>query len=128
MVSWMAENAGEKNESPNKLGPRKIHNSVLHTEEDDILIPHISFTYVLPSGHTLLHRQFPLAPGYAIMFNSCQGLNLNMVGVDITVPVFSHGQLYTALSRIPNCTQAVVHMRPGETTTTNVTYHELLTN
>jgi ATP-dependent DNA helicase PIF1 len=106
----------------------KIRNGVLHTEDDDILIPRISFTYVLPSGHTLLRRQFPLAPGYATTFNSCQGLNLDAVGVDVTIPVFSHGQLYTALSRIPNRTRAVVRMRPGENTTTNVTYRELLTD
>ena len=81
----------------------KIHNGILHTKED-ILIPYISCTYVLPSGHILLCQQFPLAPGYATMLNSCQGLNLNTVGLDVTVPVFSHGQLYTALSRIRNCT------------------------
>jgi ATP-dependent DNA helicase PIF1 len=104
----------------------KIWNGILHTEEDDILIPRISFTYVLPSGHTLLRRQFPFAPGYATTFNSCQGLNLDAVGVDVTTPVFSHGQLYTALSRIPNRTCAVVRMRSGETMTSNVTYHELL--
>src|SRR5882762_7883199 len=97
----------------------KIREGILHTEDDDILIPCISFTYVLPSGHTLLRQQFPLAPGYATTFNSCQGLNLDAVGVDVTVPVFSHGQLYTALSRIPNRTRAVVRMRAGETTTIN---------
>ena len=37
-------------------------------------------------------------------------------------------QLYTVLSRIPNCTWAVIPMCPRETTMTNVTYHELLIN
>jgi hypothetical protein len=68
--------------------------------DKDILIPRISFLYQLPSGHTLLRRQFPLAPAYATTFNSCQGLTLDVVGVDLTRPVFLHGQLYTALSHI----------------------------
>jgi hypothetical protein len=51
---------------------------------EDILIPRISFLHQLPSGHTLLHRQFPLAPAYATTFNSCQGLTLDVVGVDLT--------------------------------------------
>jgi ATP-dependent DNA helicase PIF1 len=107
---------------------RLIHRqgSTLHADEEDILIPRISFSYILPSGHTLLRRQFPLTLGYATTFNSCQGLNLDRVGVDLTYPVFSHGQLYTALSRIPDRTCAVVRMRPRETFTVNVTYAEIL--
>ena len=91
-----------------------------------ILIPRICFTTTLASGHTLLRRQFPLAPAYSTTFNSCQGLTLDMLGVDLTRPVFSHGQLYTALSRIRHRSHAKVRLRPGETTTTNVTYHEIL--
>jgi ATP-dependent DNA helicase PIF1 len=93
---------------------------------EDILIPRISFLHQLPSGHTLLRRQFPLAPAYATTFNSCQGLTLDIVGVDLTRPVFSHGQLYTALSRIRHHNDAKVRLRPGETTTPNVTYQEIL--
>jgi len=69
-------------------------------DADDILIPRISFTHTLRSGHTLLRRQFPLSPAYATTFNSCQGLTLDRIGIDLTTPVFSHGQLYTAMSRI----------------------------
>jgi hypothetical protein len=95
-------------------------------EGEDILIPRISFSSVLPSGHTLLRRQFPLIPAYATTFNSCQGLTLDHVGVDLTRDVFSHGQLYTALSRIRNCSHACVQLRSGELYTNNVTYKELL--
>lgn len=95
-------------------------------ESEDILIPRISFQTTLHSGHTLHRKQFPLAPAYATTFNSCQGLTLNCVGIDLTRPVFSHGQLYTALSRVRHRSHARVHLRPGETATTNVTYHELL--
>jgi hypothetical protein len=98
----------------------------MYVDSEDILIPRISFTATLSSGHTLLRRQFPLAPAYSTTFNSCQGLTLDVIGVDLRRPVFSHGQLYTALSRIRNRTHARVLLRPGETTTTNVTYHEIL--
>lgn len=69
-------------------------------DANDIIIPCICFTHTLQSGHTLLRHQFPLAPAYATTFNSCQGLTLDCVGIDLTTPVFSHGQLYTAMSHI----------------------------
>ncbi|KAF8473661.1 hypothetical protein DFH94DRAFT_636273 [Russula ochroleuca] len=94
--------------------------------DDDILIPRISFMHTLNNGYTLLCHQFPLAAAYCTTFNSCQGLNLDYVGVDLTQPVFSHGQLYTVLSRIKNRMHAMVCVRPGKTTTTNVTYHKIL--
>jgi len=51
---------------------------------------------------------------------------LDCVGIDLMRPVFSHGQLYTALSRIRHQSHARIRLRPGETTTTNVTYNEIL--
>ncbi len=95
-------------------------------DAEDVLISRIPFTTVLESGHTLVRRQYPLAPAYATTFNSCQGLTLDVVGVDLTRPVFSHGQLYTALSRIRHRTHARVRVRRGQTMTRNVTYHEIL--
>ncbi|KIM65900.1 hypothetical protein SCLCIDRAFT_54687, partial [Scleroderma citrinum Foug A] len=74
----------------------------------------------------LLRRQFPLAPAYATTFNSCQGLTLDRIGLDLTIPVFSHGQLYTAMSRIRHRTHVLIRLPPEQTSTTNVTYHELL--
>ena len=92
----------------------------------DILLPRITFKDVLPSGHTLLRKQFPLALAYASTFHSCQGLTLDRVGIDLTQPVFTHGQLYTALSQIRNRDNMIVLLPEGQGTTTNVTYHEIL--
>lgn len=93
----------------------------------DILLPRITFKERLHSGHTLCRRQFPLAPAYASTFHSCQGLTLDRVGVDLTQDVFTHGQLYTALSRIRRRSDAIVRLPTAEhSTTTNVTYKELL--
>ncbi|KIJ48532.1 hypothetical protein M422DRAFT_112442, partial [Sphaerobolus stellatus SS14] len=95
--------------------------------DEDILIPRISFTASLPSSkYTLVRKQFPLAPAYATTFNSCQGLTLDKVVIDLTQPVFSHGQLYTALSRVRHRDHAKVRLNAGDTEVVNVTFHELL--
>jgi hypothetical protein len=92
-----------------------------------ILLPRITFKDRLPSGHTLCRRQFPLSPAYASTFHSCQGLTLDCVGVDLTQEVFTHGQLYTALSRIRHRSNAIVRFPTSDDlTTANVTYKELL--
>lgn len=90
------------------------------------LLPRIPFEIKLSTGHTLVRRQFPIAAAYATTFNSCQGLTLDRAGIDLTRPVFSHGQLYTALSRLRNRFAGKVRLPPGEFGTKNVTYHELL--
>lgn len=93
---------------------------------ENILIPRITFSEELYSKYTLLRRQFPLAPAYATTFNSCQGLTLDRAGIDLTVPVFSHGQLYTALSRVRNREHVCVCTADTSHTTMNVTYDEIL--
>jgi ATP-dependent DNA helicase PIF1 len=95
-------------------------------DNEDILLPRIKFIHHLRSGHTLARRQFPIALAYASTFNSCQGLTLDAVGCDLTLPAFAHGQLYVALSRIRRRDDACVLLRDSNGITTNVTYEELL--
>lgn len=99
---------------------------VSFSDHEDIFLPRITFKETLPSGHTLLRKQFPLAPAYASTFHSCQGLTLDCVGIDLTHPVFTHGQLYTALSRVRCRNNMMVLLPDGQETTTNVTYHDIL--
>lgn len=47
---------------------------------------------------TFIRRQFPVRLGYAITINRAQGQSFEEVGVLLTDPVFSHGQLYVAAS------------------------------
>ena len=49
-----------------------------------------------------LRVQFPLRLAFAMTINKSQGQTLNHVGVILTNPVFAHGQLYVALSRVTN--------------------------
>ncbi|EJD45353.1 helicase [Auricularia subglabra TFB-10046 SS5] len=101
--------------------------SGVRVDMEDILIPRITFeTFMLETQRTLQRRQFPLAPAYATTFNSCQGLTLDIVALDLRRPVFSHGQLYTALSRIRRREHAVVRVPYGQLEVENITYTEIL--
>ena len=72
--------------------------STISTQSEDILIPQITFTTLLStyidtktvSTCTCLGSYFQLMPG----------THPGFCGVNLTCPVFSHGQLYTALSQI----------------------------
>ncbi|RPD80444.1 hypothetical protein L226DRAFT_201048 [Lentinus tigrinus ALCF2SS1-7] len=47
----------------------------------------------------LSRRQFPVGLAFAMSINKAQGQSVKYVGLDLRVPVFTHGQLYVALSR-----------------------------
>ena len=65
-----------------------------------VIIPRIDLTCTdttLP--FQLKRRQFPIIPAYAVTINKSQGQTFEYVGINLQDPVFSHGQLYVALSR-----------------------------
>lgn len=69
-----------------------------------VFIPHITIepsVEDLPIPFSWL--QFPIRLAFAITINKAQGQSVIYVGLDLCIPVFSHGQLYVALSQ---CTSA----------------------
>jgi hypothetical protein len=62
--------------------------------------------------------------------NKSQGQSVKNVGLDLRVPVFSHGQLYVALSRCTsgNRIKALFPPTSEGTQTTNIVYPEVLHN
>ena len=47
-------------------------------------------------------HQFPIKLAYSMTINKSQGQTINKAGIYIDSPLFSHGQLYTAMSRVKN--------------------------
>ena len=45
-------------------------------------------------------RQFPIKPAFAMTINKSQGQTMQMAGLYLRPEVFTHGQMYVALSRV----------------------------
>ena len=104
---------------------------------DIVLIPRIDLA---PTETTLpfilRRRQLPIIPAYAITINKSQGQSYDHVGISLRTSVFSHGQLYVALSRSRNSAQVKINIEPNPHQgqllnddrffTRNVVYKEIL--
>lgn len=66
-----------------------------------VLIPRINLTYtgtILPFDFQ--RTQFPIIVAFAMTINKSQGQTFDRVGILLRRPVFTHGQLYVAASRV----------------------------
>ena len=76
-------------------------------------------------------RQFPIRAAFSTTINKAQGQTMKTIGVWLPEPVFSHGQLYVAASRVGAPEKLKFALKPEDerysTRTRNVVYKEVLT-
>ncbi|KAG3195902.1 hypothetical protein PC128_g8083 [Phytophthora cactorum] len=88
-----------------KLKSHVIHATIMTGERrgQHVLIPRIVF---ISDGDSrefpfrLRRKQFPVQPAFAMTINKAQGQTVQNLGLYLSTPCFSHGQLYVALSRV----------------------------
>ncbi|XP_008184826.1 uncharacterized protein LOC103309907 [Acyrthosiphon pisum] len=87
-------------------------------QDEDIVLP------------ILLRRlQFPVRLSFAMTINKSQGQTFDRVGLLLTSPPFTHGQLYVAFSRVRNAQSMRVGMYADDSVrfvTKNIVYREVL--
>jgi hypothetical protein len=93
-------------------------------------IPRISLIPTSTPAFTfkIKRRQFPVRLAFAITINRAQGQSVKYVGLDLRIPVFAHGQLYVALSRVTTKKNLRI-LLPNDnldSKTNNVVYHDIL--
>ena len=94
------------------------------------LIPRIALTSTSTSDFTfnIRRRQFPVRLAFAITINRAQGQSVKYVGVDLRIPVFTHGQLYVAMSRVTSKKnlKILLPLDNLDSRTNNIVYKEAL--
>ncbi|XP_058726903.1 uncharacterized protein LOC131598304 [Vicia villosa] len=118
-----------------KLGTHVIEASIIAGKNcgNQVYIPRMDMS---PSyslwPFKLNRRQFPIIVSYAMTINKSQGQSLDTVGLYLPRDVFTHGQIYVALSRVATKQgiKILIHDQHAKvkTTTTNVVYKEIFSN
>ena len=100
-----------------------------------MLIPRINLT---PSDPTMpfqmMRKQFPIKVAFTITINKVQGQTLQKAGLYLPEPIFSHGQLYVAFSRVRKFSDIYVCIKDtygqkvndDHLITTNIVFKEIL--
>jgi ATP-dependent DNA helicase PIF1 len=113
-----------------RLGQRVIEAEIItgNNVGKRVFIPHIIMS---PSGtdwpFVLRRYQFLVRVAFAITINKSQGQTFNNVGVYLSSPVYSHGQLYVVISRVTSSANIKIFNGQGpDGYMRNVVYKEVL--
>ncbi|POM79144.1 Helitron helicase-like protein [Phytophthora palmivora] len=93
---------------------------IFYNEDDDKEFP-----------FKLRRKQFPVVPAFAMTINKAQGQSFHHVGIYLESPVFAHGQLYVAFSRVTSRKAIKIAVDPeaidedGNIHTKNIVYREI---
>jgi ATP-dependent DNA helicase PIF1 len=112
------------------LGQRVIEAEIIKGNNVDkrVFIPRIIMS---PSGTDwpfVLHcRQFPVRVAFVITINKSQGQTFNNIGVYLSSLVYSHGELYVAISQVTSSVNIKILNGQGpDKYMQNVVYKEVL--
>nr|XP_040238331.2 ATP-dependent DNA helicase PIF1-like [Anopheles coluzzii] len=112
-----------------------IHAKILTGKRrgDDVLLPRI-YCDSNDKGHAFQFRrkQFPIQVCFSMTINKAQGQSLHHLGLYLPKPVFAHGQLYVALSRVTSRSKIAILIPNPEreddegVATKNIVYGEVV--
>ena len=113
-----------------RLSVKKLMNNVIEAtilsgkfKGEDVLLPRIP---MIPTDMPFEFKrlQFPVRLAFAMTINKAQGQSLQVCGLNLKNPCFSHGQLYVACSRVGKPSDLFVYA--PEKKTRNIVYPKAL--
>jgi hypothetical protein len=112
-----------------KISRRVLEVRVLGTNQT-VFLPRIKFKPAETEvGFAFTRLQFPVRLAFSMTINKSQGQSVKKVGLDLRTPVFTHGQLYVALSRCTSQREIKVLLDESQMEkfqTQNIVYDDIL--
>ncbi|CAO0793613.1 unnamed protein product [Mucor circinelloides] len=109
-----------------RLVVRSLRNNIIEGEITTgskvghiVSIPKIKFICAASEGkspYDFIRIQFPLRLAFVTTINKAQGQTLNSIGLYLPSQVFSHGQLYVAMSRVKTPSSIKIMIEPDVST------------
>ena len=113
-----------------RLSVKKMMNNIIEAtilngkfKGEDVLLPRIP---MIPTDMPFEFKrlQFPVRLAFAMTINKAQGQSLQVCGLNLENPCFTHGQLYVACSRVGKPSDLFVYTPDGKTK--NIVYSKAL--